>query len=99
MDTTSNMQNMETILLTSDEHAIAMEDVQVRCVHNIIKYARQLNEHGKKSVSFPLSGTDFLHGLLQGGVIEMRVYIQLVRLAEDPTMEYKIKITTDEDSL
>jgi hypothetical protein len=95
MDTTSDIRNRETIRLMSGEHAIAMEEVQIRCVHNLIKYARHLNEYGKKSVSYPLSGTDFLHGLLQEGIIEMRVYIQLVRLAEDPTMEYEIKIVSE----
>jgi hypothetical protein len=74
-----------------DEHAIAIEDAQIRCIDNVIKYARRLNEYGRKSVAYPLSGTDFLHGLLNEKIIDIKLYIQLIRLAEDSDMEYEIK--------
>jgi hypothetical protein len=108
MDTTSNMQNMETIQLMSDEHAMAMDKECIRIVDILIRharkhiemsieYARKLNKWGKQSVSVPLHGTKFLHGMLQDGIINSDLYQRLVRLAEDPMMEYEIKIITDEN--
>jgi hypothetical protein len=95
MDTTSNMQNMETIQLMSDEHAMAMDKECIRIVDILIRHARKLNEYKDKSVAKILPGSEFLHGMLQEGLISTKLYIQLVRLAEDPMMEYEIKIITE----
>jgi len=57
-----------------------------------IKRARLLNEFGEKSVSHPLPGTEFLHDMLRDKVIDNDLYQQLVRLAEDPTLQYEITI-------
>ena len=92
MDTISNMRNMEIIRLISDEHAIAIEDAQIQCIHKVIKFARHLNAYGAKSVSHPLPGTEFLHGMLEEKIITNDLYQQLVRLAEDSEMEYEITI-------
>jgi hypothetical protein len=89
MDTTSDMQNMETIEIT---RVGQRKDIEMS-----IEYARKLNKWGKQSVSVPLHGTKFLHGMLQDGIINSDLYQRLVRLAEDPMMEYEIKIITDEN--
>jgi hypothetical protein len=95
MDTTSDMQRMELIEMIMDEHEIAREDVMVRAIKGIIDYTRELNMWGAKDVSHPLPGTNYLHGMLKEKIISNDLYIQLVRLAEDPTMEYEIKIITE----
>lgn len=58
----------------------------------MIKHARYLNEFKNLSVSMPLPGTDYLHGMLKDKVISNSLYMQLKRLAEDPLMKYEIII-------
>ena len=43
-------------------------------------------------ISHPLAGSDYLHGLLREKVISHDHYEQLVRLAEDPDIEYEVII-------
>ena len=95
MDTTSNMQDKEIIQMIMDEHEIAREEAMIRAIDNIVDYARQLNMYGAKDVSHPLPGTNFLHGMLEEKIITNDLYQQLVRLAEDPLMEYEIKFTEE----
>jgi hypothetical protein len=61
-------------------------------INQFIKHARQLNEMKDTSVSKPLPGTEFLHGMLKDKVISNALYQQLKRLAEDPEIEYTIVI-------
>jgi hypothetical protein len=95
MDTTSDIRNMETIEIASDVRSLAIAEAKIVAIEKTIGYARYLNKWGERSASHPLPGTDFLHGMLQEKIISNDLYIQLVRLAEDPTMEYEIKIISE----
>jgi len=47
---------------------------------------------GKESVSNPMTGSDYLHRLMVKKTISFDIYRSLVRVAEDPSMEYEIVI-------
>lgn len=57
----------------------------------IIK-ARRLNAMGKNSVSNPMTGSDYLHRLMVKKTISFKMYRSMVRVAEDPSMNYEITI-------
>lgn len=79
---------METIKITEERewaHIISVFD-------EIIIYARYLNEESNRSVSKPLPGTEFLHGMLKDKIISNELYQQLKRVTEDPSLKYKIVI-------
>lgn len=64
----------------------------IEAMDEVIKYARHLNKEGKKMVSHPLPGSDMIHRMLKKKLISNDVYEQLLRVVEDPTMEYKIVV-------
>jgi hypothetical protein len=64
----------------------------IEAIEKTIEYARHLNEFKKTSVSMPLPGSEFLHGMLKKKLIPNTLYKQLIRLAEDPEMKYEIII-------
>lgn len=81
---------MEIIRFSDKYIKIHFEKTFIEVMDKTIEYARHLNKEGKKSVSHPLPGSDYLHRMLKKKLISHDVYEQLLRLAEDPTMEYKI---------
>lgn len=78
-----------------DEFSQGIEEKMINAIEQIINYTRQLNMWGAMNVSHPLPGTNFLHGMLEEKIINNDLYQQLVRLAEDPLMEYEIKIINE----
>ena len=80
---------METITIASSGEAQA---IRKRAINRIIIYARRMNKAGRDLLSQPLLGTAYLHELLVLNHIDNDLYQQLVRLAEDPSLEYEIKI-------
>jgi len=47
---------------------------------------------GKESVSNPMTGSDYLHRLMVKKTISFKMYRSMVRVAEDPSMNYEITI-------
>lgn len=90
MDIISDTQTMETINISKNKLMVSMNHEWKILIDLFIKRARTLNEFKDTSVSKPLPGTQFLHGMLKDKVISNALYQQLKRLAEDPQMEYKI---------
>jgi hypothetical protein len=71
-----------------------IKDSRVLGIRIAIEYARQCNFPDEKSpLNRMMHGTEFLHGLMKEGIIDVNLYQQLKRLAEDPTLEYEIIIT------
>lgn len=79
---------MEVIELFSQKE----KDEVIREIERIIQRARMLNAEGKKSVSDPMTGTEYLHGLMLADAIDHRMYMLLRRITEDPNLEYEIRI-------
>lgn len=65
-------------------------DLSIDIIEETIRYARHLNEYKHSSPSQPLPGSDFIHGMLTQEIITHELYEQLVRLAEDPDMNFEI---------
>jgi hypothetical protein len=83
---------METINISKNKLMMSMKYEWKILINQFIKHARQLNEMKDTSVSKPLPGIEFLHGMLKDKVISNALYQQLKRLAEDPEIEYTIVI-------
>ena len=82
---------METVKIVDERER---EDF-IRVIDEIIVCARHLNFPNKVregSLKRIMHGTNFLHGMLKKKVITNELYQQLVKLAEDPELEYNIVI-------
>jgi hypothetical protein len=81
---------MEIISISKQKLMVNLKHEWKILIDLMIKRARQLNEMKDTSVSKPLPGTEFLHGMLKDKVFSNTLYKQLVRLAEDKDMKYEI---------
>ena len=79
---------MERIeILTPQEKA-----KNIQFIAETIENARHLNKIAEKNVSNPLPGVEMLYGILQARLIDTRLYHEMKRVIEDPTLEYEITI-------
>jgi len=90
---------MEKIEFTPQEILNSYKTLQQIALTNtldgIIDAAREFNFPEKRrdgAMNRTLHGTEFLFGLFKKGIITHDLYEQLKRVAEDPTLEYEIKI-------
>ena len=65
------------------------KELCIDVIEKTIEYARRLNCVDNVLLRH-LPGTEFLHGMLEKGLIPNDLYEQLKRLAEDITLEYEI---------
>jgi len=78
----------ETIeILTAEEKA-----KQIEFIATTIENARHLNKLGAEHSSNALPGSEMLLGELRAGLIDKRLYYALIRVVEDPSIEYEIVI-------
>lgn len=68
------------------------DEIQARKkqLERYIQAARRLNKFGSDTPSNTMHGSEGLYLLLMKKEISARLYFLLVRIAEDPTIEYEI---------
>jgi len=85
--TISDMQKKEKIqVITEKERA-----EEVKFLTEMVELARHLNKYGAKSVSNSLPGSQMIHGMMRAEKINNRMYHDLLRVIEDPTIEYEFE--------
>lgn len=73
------------------ERIIIKRDIDKFGIEVAVMYARQCNFPPERNpLTRIMHGTEFLHGLLTDKTIDINLYQQLKRLAEDPEMKYEI---------
>ena len=86
---------METIQITDKQIRNHFKEVIVEVIDRTISYARWLifpHKEREGSLTRMMHGTEFLHGMLVKELIDNDLYEKLKMVAEDPTLEYEIKI-------